>query len=152
MKRFVLISLLFLITPLLFSEPIYKEFIIDGEKIYKWVNKTSVLVEEYDSNGNIIHSKESFDYGSGFRFSFQYWYEYDANGNMIHEKSFDGKEYRYEYDSNGNMIHEKKSDGDEDWYVYDSNGNMIYRISSDGYCDEYEYYPDKKIKSKYEFI
>lgn len=49
MKRFVLISLLFLITPLLFSEPIYKEFLIAGEKIYKWVNINETIVEEYDS-------------------------------------------------------------------------------------------------------
>ena len=112
MKRFVLISLLFLITPLLFSKPIYKEFLIDGEKIYKWVNKT--LVDEYDSNGKAIHR-----ISSSF-ITIESWYEYDSNGNKIHEKSSDGEEYWYEYDSNGNLIHGKRTGVFEYWCEYDS--------------------------------
>ena len=154
MKRFVLISLLFLITSLLFSEPIYKEFLIDGEKIYKWVNKT--FVNEYDSNGNVIHRISSSVLFGSKSITFESWYEYDSNGNEIHEISSNGEEYLYEYDSKGNKIHGKRSGVFEYWCEYDSNGNEIHRKRSDGseYWYEYEYYPDKKIKNstKYESI
>lgn len=36
---------------------IFKEFVVKGEKISKWVTKTEET--EYDSNGNLIHSKDS---------------------------------------------------------------------------------------------
>ena len=37
--------------------------------------------------------------------------EFDSNGNIIHYKRSDGYEYWKEYDSNNNCIHYKKSSG-----------------------------------------
>ena len=39
------------------EEKIYKEFVVKGEKISKWVTKTEEA--EYDSNGNKIYYKDS---------------------------------------------------------------------------------------------
>lgn len=73
----------------------YKEVIVDGEALYKWVDYAGFT--EYDINGKEIHGKYSDDT--------EYWYEYDAKGNRIHKKAFSGAEYWYEYDfySNGKV-------------------------------------------------
>ena len=52
--------------------------------------------------------------------------EYDSNGNVIHYKDSDGYEEWWEYDTNGNEIYVKTSDGDEVWREYDVNGNCVY--------------------------
>lgn len=59
------------------EEKIFKEFIINGKKIGKWV------VE-----------------------SMTEWYEYDSNGNKIYYKDSAGKENYYEnqYNSDGKLI------------------------------------------------
>ena len=74
--------------------------------------------------------------------------EFDSDGNLIYSKDSDGNEYWYEYDSNGNEIHYKNSDGYECWNEYDSNGNEIHYKNSDGYERFYpiEYYPSGQIK------
>ena len=42
-------------------------------------------------------------------------YEYDSNGKVIHYKNSSGFEIWYDYDSNGKEIHYKNSNGDEFW-------------------------------------
>jgi YD repeat-containing protein len=54
----------------------------------------------YDSNGNMVHSKDSDGYES--------WREYDSNGNMIHYKDSNG--YECWFDSNGKEISKKEFD------------------------------------------
>ena len=134
MKKYLFVYVFLFNFPLLFAEPIYKEIVKDGEKVYKWVKEISIT--EYDSNGNKIHSKDS--YGN------QEWYEYDSKGNKIHYKGSDGYENWYEYDSNGNEIHSKDSYGYEEWYEYDSKGNKIHYKDSDGYEEWYEYEYDSE--------
>jgi YD repeat-containing protein len=85
------------------------------------------IIREYDSNGNLIHYKDSDGY--------EEWNEYDSNGNIIHYKDSNGYECWKEYDSNGNEIHYKNSYGNEYWY--DSDGNEIHIKDSYGY--EYWY-------------
>ena len=58
------------------NEKIYKEFIVSGNKVGRWLKKTET--SEYNSDGNIVHSKDSE--------GFEKWYEYDAKGNEIHSK------------------------------------------------------------------
>ena len=100
------------------EEKIFKEFVVKGEKISKWVTKTGET--QYDSNGNEIHRKNSDGY--------EEWCEYDSNGNLIHYKNSKGEEWWYEYDSNGNEIHKKNSYGEE-WCEneYNSEGKLIRR-------------------------
>ena len=100
---------------------------IEGDHLgwIMWIKDVLNSVREYDSNGNVIHNKDSD--GS------EYWREYDSNGNMIHYKDSYGYEYWMEYDSNGNEIHYKNSDGYEEWKEYDSNGNEIHYKKSNGY-------------------
>ena len=76
---------------------------------------------EYDSNGKVIHSKDS----NGD----EYWYDYDSKGNLIHSKYSSGDETWREYDSNGNLIHYKDYNGFENWY--DSKGNSITKKEFD---------------------
>ena len=45
------------------------------------------------------------------RYSFWEHYEYDADGNMIHSKNSYGCEAWNEYDAGGNIIHAKSSVG-----------------------------------------
>ena len=84
-----------------------------------------IPIEEYDSNNNMIHHKNS--YGS------EYWSEYDSNNNLIHHKNSDGYEEWREYDSNNNLIHYKDSYGSEYWKEYDSNNNLFHHKDSSGY-------------------
>lgn len=99
------------------KKKIFKEFVVKGEKISKWVTKTEET--EYDSNGNMIHSKDSA--------GDEEWKEYNSNGKQIHVKNSKGLEVWYEYDSNGNKIYYKDSDGKENYYEnqYNSDGKLI---------------------------
>jgi|688.fasta_scaffold1928994_1 YD repeat-containing protein len=85
--------------------------LIDGtivwmEKVYRKRLATTTRrwcykIDEYDSNGNLIHSKDSD--------GFETWHEYDANGNLIHYKSSGGVESWY--DSFGKKIDKLQSTG-----------------------------------------
>jgi YD repeat-containing protein len=58
--------------------------------------------------------------------------EYDTNGNIIHSRDSDGYELWCEYDNNGKCIHFRDSDGYEVWYDYDTNGNVINTRNTSG--------------------
>ena len=147
MKRFTFLAVFFILGALAFSaevgEKTYKEVTVNGKTLSKWVEVLSI--SEYDSNGNLIHFKDSDGY--------EYWKEYDSNGNEIHYKTSNGKEEWYEYDSNGNPIHYKDNKGNEEWYEYDSNGNQIHYKDNDGeeYWHEYTYWKNGKVKTKTEY-
>jgi YD repeat-containing protein len=51
--------------------------------------------------------------------------EYDTNGNVIHSRDSSGYEWWREYDDNGNEIHSRDSIGFEVWREYDTNGKLI---------------------------
>ena len=53
------------------NEKIYKEFIVSGNKVCRWVKKIDEKIFEYDSNGHIVHEKDSG--------GFEEWHEYDEN-------------------------------------------------------------------------
>ena len=55
---------------------------------------------EYDSNGKVIHYKNS----SGF----EIWSEFDSNGDLTHYKDYNG--FENWYDSKGNSITKKEFD------------------------------------------
>ena len=121
------------------SEPITKEFVIDGKIVTKKVQV--VDVREYDANGmlisnNVPEGKDvwyEFDNGKIIRRQAPGGHkEYDDKGNTIYEKTASGKETWYEYDGNGNLIHTKNSDAEEEWYEYDSHGNKIHEKTADG--------------------
>jgi YD repeat-containing protein len=87
--------------------------------------------EKYDSNGNLIHSKNSSGY--------EELYEYDSNGNLIHFKNSGGSESWYEYDDDGNQIYCKLSNIHESWNEYDADGNVIYMKTDKGYETRFVY-------------
>ena len=118
-KKFILLEV----------EDLSSDSITDGDKtvtdklkiiriIPKEEYEFDIPIEEYDSNGNLIHYKNS--YGD------EEWKEYDSNNNCIHYKTSRGYEEWREYDSNNNRIHFKDSDGIEEWNEYDSNNNCIH--------------------------
>ena len=74
------------------GDKVYKEVMVKGETVSKWVILESVT--EYDRQGNEIHYKSS--YGT------ERWYEYDSKGNKIHFKDNKGKECWHEYDYHPN--------------------------------------------------
>jgi YD repeat-containing protein len=88
-------------------------------------------IYEYDTNGNMIHYKNSNGY--------EVWYERDTNGNPIHYRDSNGVEGWYERDTNGNPIHYRDSNGVEGWYEYDTNGKCIHYRNSFGLECWYEY-------------
>ena len=111
-----------------------------------------------DKNGNIIHEKDSDNYGKWYEYDdkgrliyekdayedekwydYEKWYEYDDKGNLIHEKYSDRYEKWYEYDDKGHLIHEKVSNNYEIWYEYDKNGNLIHVKDSNKDKKWYEY-------------
>ena len=96
-------------------------------------------LHEYDSNGKVIHSKDSNGY--------EWWSEFDINGKLIHFKNSDGFENWSDYDSNGKEIHCKNSNGYEWWSEYDSNGKLIHYKNSNG-CEIWYDSNGKKITKK----
>lgn len=147
------------------AERVYKEIVIDGEKVNRWMEVDTIT--EYDSEGREVRRQLEFNG------SITTW---ERNGNMTIEKSVQtsqdysskdesyidenigrviyweheysgtygsGKtETWYEYDSRGNEIHriEKNSErGDTETYIkiqYDDKGNMIYSKSSNRYGEQ----------------
>lgn len=81
----------------IYSDPIYKEMLIDNEKRFVWVN---VIENKYDANGLLIHKKDS---------EYEEWWEYDKQGNEIYYKDSNGYKKWKSYDQNGNLIYEKDS-------------------------------------------
>ena len=65
---------------------------------------------KYNEKGNEIYYYYKDSYGH------EYCEEYDENGNCIHSNNYDGYERWREYDENGNLIHYKDSNGYEEWY------------------------------------
>jgi hypothetical protein len=61
------------------NNKVYKEFTIDGQKIFKWV--TLKEEKEYDQNGNLIRHKKQHIHSQT-----EVIFEYDSNNNLIHEK------------------------------------------------------------------
>ena len=98
------------------GEKVYKEVVIDGTHLFKWLCYASI--SEYDVNGRLIHWKSSDGH--------EEWSERDGKGNLIYSKSDDGCEEWSDYDRNGNEIHRNNSAGYEQWYEYDAKGNMIH--------------------------
>ena len=144
MKR-ICIALLFLLlisVCSLMSSPIYKSFTINGETVSRWVVEKSVT--EYDTIGKKIYHKNLIS---------EIWNEYDSDGNLIHIKDSSGREDWYEYDANGNEIHSKDSYGNERWHEYDAGGNLIHKKVSSGseWWYEYEYHQNKQIKKVTEY-
>ncbi len=101
-----------------------KEYDTNGNLIHYKDSNGYEYWDEYDTNGNLIHYKDSNGY--------EEWKEYDTNGNLIHYKNSNGYKYWDEYDAAGNIIHYKNSNGDEYWKEYDTAGNLIYHKDSDG--------------------
>ncbi len=100
----------------------------DGEDFW---TELSFEYYDYDSKGNLIHSKSTSGYEKWF----------DENGKEIHSKNSDGEEVWSDYDSEGRRLHYKKNDGYEEWTKYDEKGNIIYFKNTTGadYSTEYEY-------------
>ena len=101
-----------------------KEYDTNGNLIHYKNSDVCEEWKEYDANGNLIHYKDSDGR--------EEWKEYDTAGNIIHYKKHNGYEYWDEYDTAGNLIHHKDSDGDEYWKEYDANGNLIHYKKSSG--------------------
>ena len=84
------------------EEKIYKEFMLYGKKVGRWVKKNKTTEYEYDAWKNEIHYKDSDGY--------EKWHEYNENGSLIYYKYISFNEenknkeifYEIEYDSNGN--------------------------------------------------
>jgi YD repeat-containing protein len=85
---------------------------------------SSNTIREYDTNGKLIHFRDSDGY--------EWWREYDDNGKLIYSRDSDGYEVWREYDTNGNEIHSRYSSGREWWREYDTNGNLINTRTNNG--------------------
>jgi len=84
------------------EEVVCKEFVINGQKLIKWVIEDTV--EEYDGNGKLIHIKYGYaDYNEWHHI----WYEYDGNGKLIREKDDGGGAYSFEYNNQGKITLKK---------------------------------------------
>lgn len=84
-----------------FGKRVYKQVIVDGKKVGKWV--VLIEVEDYDENENLIHRIDACN-------SYEGWNEYDEKGYCIHTSDNKGYEVWREYDSRGgtNFIQEQQ--------------------------------------------
>jgi len=74
--------------------------------------------------------------------------EYDTNGNIIHSRDSDGYELWCEYDNNGKCIHFRDSDGYEVWYDYDTNGNVINTRNTSGATGHHHAAAEEKVRGE----
>lgn len=124
MKRFFL----FLLLSYICINSIYAFDI--GKKEYRMVTSNGVKekrfvqsfsIEEYNKDGKLIYSKDSF---------YEDRYEYNEKGILIHyrckSKNAGNKDWYYDYDDNNRCIHAYTSDKlSNSWYEYDEHGNNI---------------------------
>ena len=120
---------------------LWYEYDSQGNMIHCKDSHDNELCYEYDSQGNMIHYKDSYDN--------ELWCEYGSQGSKIRHKKF-GYECCFEYDSKGNLIHCKDSTGDELWLEYDSKGKLIHYKDKDSYDQEgwfeYTFWKNGKVK------
>jgi YD repeat-containing protein len=74
--------------------------------------------------------------------------EYDTNGNIIHSRDSDGYEVWCEYDNNGKCIHFRDSDGYEVWYDYDTNGKLINTRNTSGATGHHHAAAEEKVRGE----
>jgi YD repeat-containing protein len=78
--------------------------------------------------------------------------EYDTNGNIIHSRDSDGYEVWCEYDNNGKCIHFRDSDGYEVWYDYDTNGNVINTRNTSGATGHHHAAAEEKVRGELQSV
>ena len=106
-----------------FGKRVYKQVILDGKKVGKWVVLTEV--EDLDENGNLIHRIDA---------SNEEWNEYDEKGKCIHTSNNKGYEVWNEYDSKGHQISFRDNKGKKLSFQnrYNSDDKLIFVERSDG--------------------
>lgn len=88
----------------------------------------SIKKETILENGNrLIYIKYNDKYGK-----FEEWEEYDTENNLIHFKDSNGNEFRNEYTEQGKSTYTKNSEGLESWINYNKNDNTIQCKNSSG--------------------
>ena len=87
------------------------------------IEKNLNEIIKYDAYGNTIYYKNS-------NVEYSVINEYDSNNNLIHSKYSDGTEYWFEYDDNGNIVHYKEKDYEE-WFKYDNGNVIYYKDSDE---------------------
>ena len=157
-----------------FAEKVYKEIVIDGEKVNKWMEVDSIT--EYDQQEREVHKKEKlcesyteykdnyvyitskYDFDDGEIHENFETRELNKRGDIIYQKSekLPGHKVELEvwneYNARNLHIHRMfvyyqkngKKDSWETWFKYDENGNVI--SDSDGNYFQYE--KNKLVHSK----
>lgn len=115
-----------------FGKRVYKQVIVDGKKVGKWVVLSEVA--DFDENENLIHIIDACN-------SYEGWKEYDENGNEIHTSDNKGNEVWREYDSKGGQISYRNNKGENvsSQNRYNSDDKIIFKEYSTGMTCEYEY-------------
>jgi hypothetical protein len=115
-----------------FGKRVYKQVIVDGKKVGKWV--VLIEVEDYDENENLIHRIDACN-------SYEGWNEYDEKGNCIHTSDNKGNEFWREYDSKGNQISFRTNKGENGFAQnrYNSDDKLIFLERSNGDSGKIEY-------------
>ena len=109
------------------NEEIWSEYNRQGQLTYRKEKFNGVENEffwEFDANGNIVHSKDSW---------FEYFAEYDNNGNKIYYKDSDGNEWRKEFDENDNEL----SHNDINVAMLQADGNIPINTRKRQYTNKY---------------
>lgn len=146
----------------------------NGKEIYNMTKITygeeteiSEIWKDYDSRGNLLLWKDSFDTWFEYEYddndnqihvkncitSYEYWLEYDNKNRLICIKDSDGNVKQWEY--NPLSTHYKDNSGYESWIIYDKNGKPIrfernsdhkqyHDICNMSVCDMY---PDLLVKT-----
>lgn len=115
-----------------FGKRVYKQVIVDGKKVGKWVVLSEV--EDFDDNENLIHKIDACN-------NYENWSEYDEKGNCIHTSDNQGNEVWREYDSRGRQISSRNNKGEKlsSQNRYNSDDKIIFTEYSTGMTCEYEY-------------
>ena len=128
------------------------EYSETGDRLWTTViSERSVWIREFDSKGNLIHSKTTYSDG---RIANEQQDFYDEHGNLTKSRvSDDGVEfwehlYKYTYDAYGNLLSVEYENGTKDIYEYDK-----IRLSEEQISENAKFYIDspenmKKLSGK----
>lgn len=123
MRKIVLL-IFFSLTSAIYSEPVYKEMLINGKTQFFWVNVYE-WTYLYDNKGNLIYEKSHSETKKG-SFDWEKELRYDSENNKIYEKDSNGHGALYKYDKDKNIIYKKDLKyGEEHNYEYNDKNNLV---------------------------
>lgn len=123
--------------------------------IHELYNEKYEYIANYDSNGNLIYSK-NWDIGKKkYNIDYEYEQRFGPQNRLIYYKNLNDEddEIYYEYNNNGKLIYKRYWKDQFTKYIYNSNGNLIQEVDeNEKILQEYKYDNIQRLISSNNYI